>query len=229
MTIALFWCAGTARGISTNHARLICCGTVSVTGLKTLLMPRLADCSCDLDWHWINWTLFCDTMEVSALRLAWLPIAQYVFWPALTSRLELILRKIVSCKRERRLLRLADFAKNCLPWIACEELPRFCEKYRALGRQVCKIREIGGKKWGPTCDHNIFNSPNIHDRDISGVHCNTIRVLIGFCKFWGPWVHRVIWNIVVYGIVLLLHYSRITILKHPSMALHKTAVTPVHY
>ena len=32
MNYALFWCAYTARGISTNHARLICCGTVSVTG-----------------------------------------------------------------------------------------------------------------------------------------------------------------------------------------------------
>ena len=31
---------------------------------------------------------------------------------------------------------------------------------------------------------------------------NTIRVLIGLCKFWGPWAHRVILNIVVYGIVL---------------------------
>ena len=31
---------------------------------------------------------------------------------------------------------------------------------------------------------------------------NTISVLIGLCKFWGPWAHRVISNIVVYGIVL---------------------------
>ena len=31
---------------------------------------------------------------------------------------------------------------------------------------------------------------------------NTIRFLIGLCKFWGPWAHRVISNIVVYGIVL---------------------------
>ena len=31
---------------------------------------------------------------------------------------------------------------------------------------------------------------------------NTIRILIGLCKFWGPWAHRVILNIVVYGIVL---------------------------
>ena len=31
---------------------------------------------------------------------------------------------------------------------------------------------------------------------------NTVRVLIGLCKFWGPWAHLVISNIVVYGIVL---------------------------
>ena len=37
-------------------------------------------------------------MEVSMLRLAWLTITQHVFQPALTGRLELILRKIVSCE-----------------------------------------------------------------------------------------------------------------------------------
>ena len=31
---------------------------------------------------------------------------------------------------------------------------------------------------------------------------NTIRVLISLYKFWDPWVHRVISNFVVYGIVL---------------------------
>ena len=38
--------------------------------------------------------------------------------------------------------------KNRLPWIECKELPRFRKKYRALGRHVCKIREIGGQKNG---------------------------------------------------------------------------------
>ena len=92
------------------------------------------------------------------LRLAWLPIAQHVFQPALTGRLELISWKIVSSEQEQRLSRWADFAKNCLPWIECKELQRFREKYRALGRHVCKIHEIGGqKKWGPTCDRDISN------------------------------------------------------------------------
>ena len=119
-------------------------GQTAMFWLKALLMPRLAVCSRDLHWHWINWTLLCDTMEVSMRRLAWLPIAQHVFQPALKGRLELISRKIVSSEQEQRLSRWADFAKNCLPRIECKELPRFHEKYRALGRHGCKIREIGG-------------------------------------------------------------------------------------
>ena len=57
-------------------------GQTATIWLKALLMPRLAVCSRDLHWHWINWTLLCDTMEVSMLRLAWLPITQHVFQPA---------------------------------------------------------------------------------------------------------------------------------------------------
>ena len=100
------------------------------------------------------------------LRLAWLPIAQHVFQPALTGRLELISRKIVSSEQEQRLSRWADFAKNCLPRIECKELPRFREKYRALGRHVCKIREIGGQKLGSN-----MRPRYIQFRDISGLHC----------------------------------------------------------
>ena len=82
------------------------------------------------------------------LRLAWLPIAQHVFQPALTGRHELISQNIVSSEQEQRLSRWAGFAKNCLPLIQCKELPQFCEKYRALGRHVCKICEIDGQKNG---------------------------------------------------------------------------------
>ena len=134
-------------------------GQTATIWLKALLMPRLAVCSRDLHWHWINWTLLCDTMEVSMLHLAWMPIAQHVFQPALTGRLELISRKIVSSEQEQRLSRWADFAKNCLPRIECKELLRFCEKYRDLGRHVCKnLRNRWAKKWGPTCDRDISNS-----------------------------------------------------------------------
>ena len=96
-------------------------------------MTRLAICSRDLHWHWIYRTLLCDTMEVSMLSRAWLTIAQHVFQPALTGRPELISRKIVS--GELRTKAIADFAKNCLPRIGSKVLPRFREKYRALGRQ----------------------------------------------------------------------------------------------
>ena len=129
MNTALFWCAYAA----TNHALLICCGTVSVSGqdggykqhgqtatiwLKTRII-WLAMCSHDFHWHWINWTLLCDTMEVSMLRLAWLTIAQHEFQPALPGRLELISRKMVSCDREIRLSRWAHFAKKLSPanWV----------------------------------------------------------------------------------------------------------------
>ena len=174
MNIALFWvCMHRQRNIYQSRKLDLLrnclsdgqdggckqCGQTATIWLKALLMPRLAVCSRDLHRHWINWTLLCDTMEVSMLRLAWLPIAQHVFQPPLTSRLELISRKIVSSEQEQRLSRWADFVKNCLPRIECKELPRFREKYRALGRHVCKIREIGGqKKWGPTCDRDISNS-----------------------------------------------------------------------
>ena len=134
-------------------------GQTATIWLKALLMPRFTVCSRDLHWHWINWTLLCDTMEVSMLRLAWLPIAQHVFQPALTGRLKLISQKIVSSEQEQRLSRWADFAKNCLPRIECKELSRFHEKYRALGCHVCKIRvKRWAKKWGSTCDRDISNS-----------------------------------------------------------------------
>ena len=191
MNCALFWCACITRGISTNHALLICCGTVLVTGqddrckqhgqtatiqLKTWFMPRLAVCSRDLHWHWINWTPLCDTMEVSMLRLAWLPIAQHVFQPVLTGRLELISRKINSSEREQWRSGWADFAKNCLPWIGCKELPQLRAKYRALGCHVCQIREIGWQKMGSNMRPRYIQFRDIHDRDILGVHCMCVHI-----------------------------------------------------
>ena len=143
--------------------------------LKALLMPRLAVCSRDLHWHWINWTLLCDTMEVSMLRLAWLPIAQHVFQPALTGRLELISRKIVSSEQEQRLSRWADFAKNCLPRIECKELPRFRENIALLGTTSAKFAKSVGKKMGSNMRPRYIQFRDIHDRDISGLHCTRIR------------------------------------------------------
>ena len=51
-------------------------------------MPRLVICSRDLHGH----------MVVLMLCLTWLTIAQHVFQPAWTCRLEFISRKIVSCE-----------------------------------------------------------------------------------------------------------------------------------
>ena len=171
MNIALFWCAHAPPEEYLPVPRTLdllpnCISdgqyggckqrgqTVTIL-LKALLMPRLAVCSRDLHWHWINWTLLCDTMEVSMLHLAWLPIAQHVFQPALTGRLELISRKIVSSEQEQRLLRWADFAKNCLPRIECKELRKIS---RSWAPSLQNSRNRWAKKWGPTCDRDISNS-----------------------------------------------------------------------
>ena len=82
-------------------------------------MPRLAICSRDLHWHWINWTLLCDTMEVSMLRLAWLTTAQHVFQPVLTGRLELVLRKIDSRGPRTKAVGVSKFCEKLSPanWV----------------------------------------------------------------------------------------------------------------
>ena len=133
MSTALFWCAYTARGIleylpimrSWFAAELSRCldkmaDVNSVDLIKNaLFMPRLAICSRDLHWHWINWTLLCDTMEVSLLRLAWLTTAQHVFQPALTGRLELVSRKIVSRGPRTKAIAVSKFREKLSPanWI----------------------------------------------------------------------------------------------------------------
>ena len=82
-------------------------------------MPRLAICSRDLHWQWINWAPLYDTMEVSMLHLAWLTVAQHVFQPALTGRLELISRKIVSCEPGTKAIAVSRFREKLSPanWV----------------------------------------------------------------------------------------------------------------
>ena len=82
-------------------------------------MPRLAICSRDLHWQWINWATLYDTMEVSMLRLTWLTVAQHVFQPALTGRLELISRKIVSCEPRTKAIAVSRFREKLSPanWV----------------------------------------------------------------------------------------------------------------
>ena len=72
--------------------------------------------------------------------------------------------KLSPANREQRLSRWADFAKNCLPRIGSKELPRFREKYRALGRQ----------KMGSNMRPRYIQFRNIRDRNISGLHCTII-------------------------------------------------------
>ena len=71
--------------------------------------------------------------------------------------------KLSPANREQRLSRWADFAKNCLPRIGSKELPRFREKYRALGRQ----------KMGSNMRPRYIQFRDIRDRDISGLHCTS--------------------------------------------------------
>ena len=82
-------------------------------------MPRLAICSRDLHWHWISWTLLCDKMEVSMLRLAWLTTARHVFQPALTGRLELVSRKFVSRRPRTKAIAVSKFREKLSPanWV----------------------------------------------------------------------------------------------------------------
>ena len=112
-------------------------------------MPRLAICSRDLHWHWINRTLLCDTMEVSMLSRAWLTIAQHVFQPALTGRPELISRKIVSGEPGTKDIAVSRFREKLSPanWV---------QGVTAISRKIS--RSWAPKKWGPTCDRDISNS-----------------------------------------------------------------------
>ena len=112
-------------------------------------MPRLAICSSDLHWHWINRTLLCDTMEVSMLSRAWLTIAQHVFQPALTGRPELISRKIVSGKPGTKAIAVSRFHEKLSPanWV---------QGVTAISRKIS--RSWAPKKWGPTCNRDISYS-----------------------------------------------------------------------
>ena len=134
-------------------------GQTATIWLKALLMPRLAVCSRDLHWHWMNWTLLCDTMEVSMLRLAWLPIAQHVFQPALTGRLELISQKNCLQRTGTKTIAVNRFRKKLSP-------ANWMQGVTAISRKISHFwaphlqnsRNRWAKKWGPTCDRDISNS-----------------------------------------------------------------------
>ena len=167
MIVTLFWCAYTARGtpeyllitrswfaaelsMSGQDGGCKQRGQPAMISLKNaLFMPRLAICSRDLHWHWINGTLFCNTMEVSMLSRAWLTIAQHVFQPTLTGRPELIPRKIVSSEPGTKVIAVSRFCEKLSPanWV---------QGVTAISRKIS--RSWAPKKWGPTCDRDISNS-----------------------------------------------------------------------
>ena len=178
MIVTLFWCAYTARGtpeylpitrswfaaelsMSGQYGGCKQRGQPAMVSLKTLFMPRLAICSRDLHWHWINRTLLCDTMEVSMLSRAWLTIAQHVFQPALTGRPELISRKIVSGEPGTKAIAVSRFREKLSPanWV---------QGYRDFAKNIAVL---GAKKMGSNMRPRYIQFRDIHDRDISGLHC----------------------------------------------------------
>ena len=88
-------------------------------------------------------------MEVSMLRLTWLTVAQHVFQPALTGRLELISRKIVSCEPGTKAIAVSRFREKLSPanWV---------QGVTAISGKIS--RSWAPKKWGPTWDRDISNS-----------------------------------------------------------------------
>ena len=69
--------------------------------------------------------------------------------------------KLSPANQEQRLSQWADFTKNCLPQIGTKLLPQFRKKYRVLGRQTM----------GSNMRPRYIQFRDIHDRNISGVHC----------------------------------------------------------
>ena len=144
-------------------------------------MPRLAICSRDLHWHWIKRTLLCDTMEVSMLSRAWLTIAQHVFQPALTGRPELIPRKIISGEPGTKVIAVSRFREKLSPanWVQ--------GVYRDFAKNIALL---GAKKMGSNMRPRYIQFRDIHDRDISGLHCSQSdsptgnQVVPGFLLGW---------------------------------------------
>ena len=115
----------------------------------------------------------------------------------------------------------ADFAENCLPRAGSKAsaVSRFRErgprnyrvfaKNRTLGRHVREISEMGGQKMGSNMRPRYIRFRDIHDRDISGLHC--IALLGGFqgSHFKVPWCFEIYWvrqyfvNVVLFGIKYL--------------------------
>ena len=102
----------------------------------------------------------------------------------------------------------ADFAENCLlragskasvvsrfrkKTVSRERSPRNYRdfaKNRTLGCHVREISEMGGQKIGSNMRPRYIRFRNIHDRDISGLHCTYTNV--GILPI-GPLPHHALW------------------------------------
>ena len=93
------------------------------------------------------------------LRLAWLPIAQHVFQPALTGRLELILRKNCLRRTGTKAIAVSRFREKLSPANWMQGVTAILRKIsRSWVPRLQNSRNRWAKKWGPTCDRDISNS-----------------------------------------------------------------------
>ena len=83
------------------------------------------------------------------LRRAWVSIAQHVFQPAWTGRLELISPKIVSSEPGTKAIAVSKLSEKLSPanWV---------QGVTAISQKIC--RSWAEKKWGPICDRDISSS-----------------------------------------------------------------------
>ena len=87
----------------------------------------------------------------------------------------------------------ADFAENCLlrAGSKASAVSRFSRKtvsrergprnYRDFAKNrtlVCHVREMGGQKMGSNMRPRYIRFRDIHDRDISGLHCSCISGIV---------------------------------------------------
>ena len=71
-----------------------------------------------------------------------------------------------------------------------KELPRIREfaKNRTLGHHVREISEMGGQKMGSNMRPRYIRFHDIHDRDISGLHCIVIYGWSFSCEIVLNWI-----------------------------------------
>ena len=112
-------------------------------------MPRLAICSRDLHWQWINWAHSTTQWRCQCSAWRGWPSHSMCFIPHWQVGLSWFHEKLSPANREQRLSRWADFAKKLSPanWV---------QGVTVISQKIS--RSWAPKKWGPTCDRDISNS-----------------------------------------------------------------------